>query len=426
MVPEAQWLESLFTNYDLYYLDPLIIKDALPDYLPPAERVRSQTSRLWGQVEKPVVVPWFQTDIEATSAVLAKVRQILRVDETNQEISQFLEDILPDLSEDRGRQKQIVETLVRGLRPAVQADPKASPMPPARGMARQVLDALVNAWRPATEPEKPTVHKYRIVNDLSDLDKKFGFFRQLPNRNMVDCLVALEGMITCVSTKDNLGLYRSVSVKQRYEDRYTRAVRFSLAERPGQLLAMDNWRIGLMVDQKGLEKTYPISFDGEDSVNAVALNGWYPFAKAIGFWRTDRGGRPFVDVLAILIKAFPSLDEILRQRAALDQTCFAQMLQNGKAKVDKTRQDLLSKPRYDPKEDYELVYPYFLATLCCRLNKCGWDKFETGERELYNFYKQYWQALVDLAKEIQAKKLPSCLPDFVKTEEKKRREAAQK
>lgn len=419
MDPDASRIHGLFSGYDLYYLDPLIVKDASQSDLRPEKKTRSLMDRLLGEEEKPVEFLWYERDTELISDLLANVRQILGLSKPAENISYFFDArLVARLSEDRGRQKQIVDALFKGLcsRPASEESEKDA-QPKDRWILRPHVDAFRKSLNPRVEPTKKSIEETRIVSDLNDMNEKLELYQELPNRSKVECLVALEGTITTVSAQFNSELYQSVLVTPRHEDHHLRSVRFCLAPRPGMLLGLDEWRVGLMVDQKGLAKTYPDS-GSEVPVDLLALDKWYPFAMAIGFWRTDRGGRPFVDVLAILIKSFPSMDRILKERGTTDQRCFLEMLKNGKLNAE-VKKKSFQGGAYDPRGDYDLLYPYLLATLCCHLNNTDWKKFQTRGRLLFDLSSGYWQALVDLANEIRGKAADSWLPDVVDGDEKK-------
>lgn len=374
---ETEWLHELFGLYDLYYLDPLVIKDASARVTRTTRGLGPLLSRFRPR-NRNVAPPWYTTDAKSLELLLAKIRKVLGVDETNRDLGQFFEGGLQaKLLADRGKQKEIVDA---------------------------IIVELGNSNR---------THQLRRFETVADLSERKDHIQVMPNRNTSECLVSIDGVISRIDTESHKELYNSVVVDSRTEDRRVRLVRFCLADRPWPLLWIGDHTIGLMVDQKGLSKTYPNDTGTDSPLDVLRSDEWYPFAKVIGFWRSDRGGRPFVDVLAILIKTYPSMGEILKPRVSGPKRKFLQLLEDGRDAVEREIDALSAGNSYDSgTSDFRLLYPYLLSTLFCHLNNTDWTRFITRSKALYDLADDYRKALLRLVEQIKSKGADSMLPAY--------------
>lgn len=368
------WLQNEFGAYDLYYLDPLVIKGPSVGRIATLNRTMASLKRFWPG-RKNVAPPWHKADTKDLDELLTKIRKILDIDETNRDIGQFFEGgIQGKLLADRCKQKEIVDLFMAEL-----------------------------------GDSKP-IHARRKFERVQELIEKKEDVEALPNCNTSECLVVIDGMINRTDTDRHPELYNSVVVSSRSEDRRVRLVRFCLADRPWPLLSMGNCGIGLMVDLKGLSKAYPNDSTVETLIDVVGLDDWYPFAKVIGYWRSDRGGRPFVDVLAILVKTYPSMGEILKCRNGPDRK-FVLMLNETIEAVEAETAALSTGKIYDAgNSDLPLLYPYLLETLCLHLNNTDWTQFGPLPKGRYEPAWQYRNALKKLVSKITKQKTESRLP----------------
>ncbi len=250
-------------------------------------------------LEKPPQTAWYTVDIEEVQALLDKIGKIIGLHDSNRDLYPFLESgLLRNVLIDRDKQIQIASAIIKAL------------------------------------AKEKSINQKRKFNTVAQICEASDELRKLPNRISPECLVVVDGVINRVDTQSNADLYSCVQVTPRVEGRYNRLVRFMLSDQPWPLLSLESPCIGLMVNQRALAKTYPVGPSVEGAVDIVSLDGWYPFAKVIGYWQTDRGGRPYIDVLAILAKTYPTMGELLRPREGSKRKLL-QMLENGRENTKK-------------------------------------------------------------------------------------------
>lgn len=371
MAPQWDWLHELFGSYDLYYLDPWIVKDtAFPK--PKAHSSFRQRLKFW-QTPKPA---WFTQDVHQLETLLSQIRKLLDFDGKDRDLSQFFEGGLQNkLARDRAKQ-------------------------------REVVTLFLEAW---TNKEINRLRKFENVNDLSEGNARI---KDFANRNTVDALVFVDGMINRTQPDETNEQFQTVVVPQTVVDRYYRSVRFFIADRPWVLMGLDEHAVGLVVDQKALLKSYPNDARVDGPVDPVGPANWYPFARVIGFWRVANGGRPYIDVIAILIKMYPTLDQVFRPRAG-GKRKFVKMIEDARDLAEQIKASLGAGARHEAIHDYSLAYPYLLAYLGCGLNHAKWDKFLQRSKELNTIFLQYEHALLKLTEEITLRQHDSVLPLFV-------------
>lgn len=183
--------------------------------------------------------------------------------------------------------------------------------------------------------------------------------------------------------------------------------------------------ITLMVDQQALYG--PTS----DQFQAILGAGWYPFSRAVGFLASAPGGHYYLNVLAILVRPYPSLDELMVPKigetprcslsgmlrhvreTALDPELLRMREEAGRAKTGAPSNDTdrgspagevdAGGARSTPKvydRDSEFLSPVYLSQLCCDLNRTSGDS-------LKHRAKQTYLALVDYL--AQLREMGTCL-----------------
>jgi hypothetical protein len=375
MVPNWKWLDDLFgPTYDLYYLDPLVLKIPLEAQ---KKRKGSGTTlkNAWSQVKNwraKKELPWYTTDFVAISQLGVGIRKILGVKNPKQDLGEFTDSTLQEeFLKDYSKQNQIAQMLIGSL----------TKVPPG-GIC--------------------STRQTRI----EDLGDRLDQWRVLPNQNAAESLVVIDGVISAVEQDIRSDLYHSVIVTPEMVDRRKRVVRFCVSSLPWPLVSLESGRVGLMIDSRGTRQAY-----AGDTRNPIARDGWYPFAKVFGYWRTERGGRKYVDTLAILIRVWPTIDQILAAKAG-GQRKLITMLNNARMEVDNARSIFDSSGVYDSRQDNVILYPVLLANLCCNLNNMDCPDFREHAPGIHEAFDNFWKNLDDFAAQIN-NKTESLLPGFV-------------
>lgn len=387
-----QWLHDLFGPYDFYYLDPIILKDSKSTE---PSRKHNQTFWQWLQ-NKPTVEAWFKSDTQQIDDLFHKLRQIIGIKDGVYDLDQFFEDgIHSNLLNDRNMQRQFTDAILKLLSVPNNPDPKKKNQTPSI----KPLGAK---------------RKFDTVKKLREEGKHLG---DLPNSSTASNIIIADGMIVRVDTDTHADLYSLVNVTPQTQDRHTRLVRFMITDTAWPLMWLDVPCIGLMVDQKALTKTYLDGSSSTGHIDIVGLEDWYPFAKVFGYWRTDRGGRPYIDVLAILIRTFPTMDEILRPRAMGPKTKLMQMLEDGITNAQKEYNTVQNKQPYVLQNDATLLYPLLLTRLLFGLNGINMTHLQARAPMYYSKFHEYYRTLDKLARVLKAKHFESLLPAFIEKQE---------
>lgn len=93
MAPNWKWLDDLFgPSYDLYYLDPLVIKIPL-EAQKPSKGSRATLKNAWSRARNwrggKKEQPWYTTDFAAVSQLGTGIRKILGVKNPKQDLGEF-------------------------------------------------------------------------------------------------------------------------------------------------------------------------------------------------------------------------------------------------------------------------------------------------------------------------------------------------
>lgn len=369
----TEWLEDLFGPYDFYYVDPLLLKSSSEKA---SKRNAIGWERLFGPIGKKEKSKWYSEDVPYLQDYLRKLKRILGTEGSKLGTADFFEDGLHrDLLSDRGKQKKFVDAF------------------------GSVLE------------KSGRISSKRRFSSVEKLCRSTDELRGMPNQLTPDCLVFVDGVINRVDSQNQPDLYQSVQVLPRSEDREPRLVRFLLSDHAWPLHWMGAPGIGLMVSRKALMKTYPTV---ENDSDTVGLDGWYPFARVLGYWQTERGGRPFIDVLAILVKSFPTLDAIFQATSDGAQRKLTQMLAIARDAVQKAMK-LAQEQSYDAANDSYLLYPLLLYSLCFNLNGINEEQLSTRAPAVHNLVLQYRSNLDEFADFLEKHEMESLLPMLLNT-----------
>jgi hypothetical protein len=158
---------------------------------------------------------------------------------------------------------------------------------------------------------------------------------------------------------------------------------------------------------------------------------WYPFTRTIGFYRTSSSGLPFVDVIAILTRPFPSFYEVLASLPESEQPwglslpeAFEYIGEHLLAPEVQRLQGLVPTPPnaaptpptaaptppsaapapasaapapakvYD--KDEQFLDPIHFFRLCCQLNRIGWQDLKIRLQQVARIFENYLKSIRQL------------------------------
>lgn len=321
--PELDWLSQRFLEYDLVYLDPLVGDLSL---------------------HRPWLSQWlvWRSEEKAIASFLGRLIETLGIRPEDASPSSFL-----------GRE---------GFGARFRSD---------RTLQRRVA-RVIN--------EHLTEVKTRHHSDVASLqERKVSLCENIADRAEGGSLIVVDGMFA-TRAKAPEEIQRSIQAPVQYQDNSTRGIECMMADSPARLIALSDPVIGLMVSRRAF-------YYWTEAFTAILSAGWYPWSRAVGLYETIPGGHAFVNVIAILMRPYPSLDEVLVALPGEDSRCSLpgtlqhilenllnpeiENLQAAKRKAGiadtGTRAATSLKPVYD--RDKEFLVPVYLFQLCCQLNR---------------------------------------------------------
>lgn len=371
----SDWLEELFGPYDFYYLDPLIAKREATKQ----DSTASTSQHSWYPTLGNDLSKWHNKDVSGIHELLHKMTKIIGIEESDLDQGEIFDGMVRNgLLTDRAKQKQIVG-LVEG----------------ALKKEKQISD----------------LRKFPSVKHLCDATKRL---RALPAYSPSQCLVVAKGTINRVDENIAPDLYAPVRVAPLVEHHQARRVHFVLSDLPWPLIWLETPSIGLMVCDKALAITCSIGNQTEIAHDLVWQDGWYPNAQVMGYWQTDRGGRPYIDVLAIMLKSYPTVDEMFHEVITPSIRKLEEMLVIGR---DATEKSILDFPGagYDLSNDRFLLFPLLLFCLCFHLNLVDTGQLKNRAPMIYARFSEYRNRLDELADLLLDREVQSLIPALLRT-----------
>jgi hypothetical protein len=273
-----------------------------------------------------------------------------------------------------------------------------------RGLQRRVAQ-IINQYQFELE-NQTVIQVQRYYPAVASLQEAKLSLEEIADKPNGDSLVIVDAMIVgrTVAPLERQSMFETHT---RYQGNCIRTIEYMLADSPGYLLTLKDPVIGLMVDRQSVSHC-------TEAFNAILAAGWYPYTRVAGLYATVPGGHSFVNVIAILVRSYPSLEEILVPMGELPECCLPGMLEQLLTRLDqeiKTLQEEKSKatnigdgtsaatsiPKVYEK-DAEFLYPGYLFKLFCELNKVSWQELQAQERRLLYILKAYMQRLLELGK----------------------------
>lgn len=351
--PEYEWLKRRFGEYDLVYLDPLICDPTL--------------SQSWLSQRA-----FWHSEKKALASFLGRLTETLSIRPEEASPSSFMEE--------------------KGFGTRFKSD----------RIAQRHVAQVINQFLAKVE-----ARRYRSVDLLRR--EKSSLFAKIADRPKGESLIIVDAMFaTRASAPEEL--IRTIEAPVQLQNSSVRTIECVLSDSPGPLLTLRDPVIGLMVNRHAF-------YNWTAAFNTILYAGWYPFARTVGLYTTLPGGHPFVNVIAILVRTFPSLEEVLRPPPTeLPMECFPEALDyHLKNSLAPEIQELGSKAGAagigtTPSTSLDTVYDkdeWFLSPicafqLCCKLNIVTWQGLLARASRAYDVFNRYLQGVEALGKCLSA------------------------
>lgn len=348
---EFAWLKCRFREYDLVYLDPLVCDPTL--------RSKSWLSRC----------AFWRSEERAITSFLGQLIETLGITPKDASPSSFLEGkgFGTRFKSDRILQRHATRAIDQHL-------------------ARDEFEAR---------------HHYIIAS----LQRQKSSLEKIADRPNGDSLIIVDAMFA-TRAKTPEEIQRAVQAPVQYQDNSTRTIECMLTDIPAPLLTLHDSVIGLRVDGHAF-------YNWTEDFTTILAADWYPFARAVGLCATSPGGHPFINVIALLMRSYPSLDQVLAPPLGESPRCCLpgmleyimrnsldpeiEQLQKKVAAAGAGTSAVTSLKRvYD--RDEQFSFPVYLFQLCCQLNGVSWRGLQARASRAYHVFNTYLEHLEDLGK----------------------------
>jgi hypothetical protein len=335
---EYIWLKYRFRGYDLVYLDPLVCHPAL--------RQSWLSQRAFRRPEDKGIGPF-----------LSRLTDTLSIRPEDTSPSSFLEE--------------------KGLGTRFKSD----------RIAQRHVASAVNQHLAEVQARHYRSAEY-LQRQKSHLDAKVA---DRPNGNSLVIVDAMFGSRTRVPEE----ILRADQVPIQYHADSTRRIECILTDSPAPAVTLLDPVIGLMVDQYAF-------YNWTEVFTNILAAGWYPFTRMVGLYTTSPGGQPFVNVIAILMRSYPSLDELLtpplgwRPEYSLPGMLDL-VLRTLDTEIKELQQAKKANTRFYDKDKW-FLFPVYVFQLCCQLHSISWRGLKDRARRAYHAFITYLEHLEDLGK----------------------------
>ncbi len=381
--PEFLWLTRRFREYDLVYLDPLVCHQSL----------RQSGSSRWA---------FSRTQAHSAEDLLSQLRGILGIASEDASPSSFLEDtgVGTMLKRDRPVQRFIATIINRHL---------------------STMSAIDG----------------RYCNGIRTLHEQRSSLDSVADRLHSDSLILVDAMLA-MGTGVPADIRKAAQAAVQYEGDPRRSMECMLTDIPAPLLTLCDPSIGMMVDRHSF-------YNYSEPLNTVISAGWYPFTRTLGLYATSPGKPAFINVIAILIRRFPSLDELLVSLPGEPKRCsLPGMLEHvrikwlepeieavearasgaaTRRKTKKAKKKRKGKKSHQAtnasagtipagsKRCYEkdelFLSPLHLFQICCQLSGASWQGLEARATPAYQVLNRYVECLEVLGKHLRDLGVPT-------------------
>ena len=279
-----------------------------------------------------------------------------------------------------------------------------------RALQRRVVAEIEKNWPSDTR---------RHFSNVAALRANGSILSTIADKPHGEGLVMLDGMFASRATVAEPIAY-TVEEPIQYRSGSLRSIECILSDVPAPTLTLDQPIVGLRVDPS-------VALNWSEPLTSLISRGWHPFARVIGLYTTTAGGRGFIDVIAILMRAHPSLDMVLKPWGGqMPRHCLPGMLnyqQRNFLDRETARLEALSTaidagkamaPTGPYNMDSEFLYPVHFTVLFCRLNNVCWQGLKARAAETYTALANYLTGLKKLADLLNKLGMPSLITPLEK------------
>jgi hypothetical protein len=189
-------------------------------------------------------------------------------------------------------------------------------------------------------------------------------------------------------------------------DESERDVTLLLADHPLPLLTLEDARIGVRADSQ---------WQLTPRLNTILTTGWYPYARAVGMLSRMPAGHAYIDLLAPLVRPYPTLDTVLPVTSLTigdngHHSILEYVLHESLTPEIESFQPPTSEWKvYD--RDKEFLEPLHRFHLCCQLNRVGSKSLRTRAPLSYQTLNAYLGELKRLRELLKQNEIASLILD---------------
>lgn len=262
----------------------------------------------------------------------------------------------------------------------------------------------------------------RHYHSAASLQGQKASLEKIADRLQGESLIIVDAMLSTRAGAPE-EIQQVVQAPVQHLDNSMRSIECMFTDSPGPLLTLCDPVIGLMVDEH-------VFYNWTGAFRTILSVGWYPFARTVGLYSTSPGGHPFINVIAILMRPYPSLDEVLEPSRGKPARCSLpgmleyllenslepeiERLKNERQKSKKTvpasagTSAVTSKRVYD--RDEQFLSPVYLFLLFCQLNRTSWQGLRARANYAYQVLQTYLERLELLGKCLEDLGIESQIP----------------
>lgn len=300
-------------------------------------------------------------------------------------------------------------TFLRDLRNV--AYDKAAAGTPANYLDDKGVGTKVKTDRSLQRKISETVNRHCETGNLryfATLDAMKGQKQELHTAADKDPADSLIIMDTMFATRAYLPaeITQTIDIPPRRRNGSVRSLQGALTDLPGYLATMGNQIVPLLMDERVVNR-WTIGFD------TLMSGGWYPAVRIVGLCRTRTCGHSYIDVIALLARPWPTLDELVAGGSSTaSDPDLPQILDNVRARfiapilADLTEQSpgtvppSASSPAADKRLEFtsykELLVPLLFFQVFGYLNGVSAKTLRTRAHRAYKALVDYIKALKEL------------------------------
>ncbi len=234
--------------------------------------------------------------------------------------------------------------------------------------------------------EIATRHYHSVVS----LQKQKARLENMADRSRGGSLIIVDAMFSNRAGAPE-EIQQVVQSPVQYLDNSMRNTECMLTDSLGPALTLCDPVIGLMVDEIAF-------YNWTEAFNIILSAGWYPFARTVGLYATVPGGPPFINVIAILMRPYPSFHEVLTppqgkpKRCCLPGTLEHVLEKSLEPEIKRLQTGGITPTKvYD--RDKEFLSPVYVFKFFYQLNRMSCQGLQTRANHAYQVLKTYLERL---------------------------------